>query len=144
MLYTAPELNFAAVRRLGAAGLALAALALLVGCGGSDSAPVAEGRAGPLSAALATDTIAPPSATSVTTLASGLVNPWSPAFMPDGRRLVTEKPGRLRIVSASGALSAPLGGVPQVDAAGQGGLLEVAVALWPPQCAGRGASPCDG
>ena len=78
---------------------------------------------------LTTDTIAPPSAASVTTLASGLANPWSLAFMPDGRMLVTEKPGRLRIVTAGGSISAPLAGLPQVDAAGQGGLLEVAVAL---------------
>ncbi len=65
----------------------------------------------------------------VTTLARGLVNPWSLAFMPDGRMLVTEKSGRLRLVSADGmSLSAAISGVPAVDAAGQGGLFDVLVA----------------
>jgi glucose/arabinose dehydrogenase len=49
------------------------------------------------------------------------------AFLPDGRLLVTERPGRLRIVEASGRLSAPLSGVPEVLAQGQGGLLDVAL-----------------
>lgn len=63
----------------------------------------------------------------VETVATGLVNPWGLAFLPDGRMLVTERPGRLRIVAANGALSDPLGGVPQVAASGQGGLLDVAL-----------------
>jgi glucose/arabinose dehydrogenase len=63
----------------------------------------------------------------VSEVARGLVNPWGLAFLPDGRMLVTERPGRLRIVSASGQLSAPLTGVPAVVAQGQGGLLDVAV-----------------
>ena len=61
------------------------------------------------------------------TVASGLEHPWALAFMPDGRMLVTEKPGRLRIVSPDGMLSAPLSGVPAVYAVGQGGLLDVAL-----------------
>ena len=61
------------------------------------------------------------------TYASGLVNPWALAFLPDGRLLVTERPGRLRIVGRDGALSDPLEGVPAVFARGQGGLLDVAV-----------------
>jgi glucose/arabinose dehydrogenase len=61
----------------------------------------------------------------VQTVASGLVNPWSLAFLPDGRLLVTERPGRMRIVSADGQLSPPLKGVPEVRASGQGGLLDV-------------------
>lgn len=61
------------------------------------------------------------------TVAEGLVHPWALAFLPDGRLLVTERPGRLRIVSMDGTLSAPLTGVPQVAAAGQGGLLDVAL-----------------
>ena len=61
------------------------------------------------------------------TYASGLVSPWALAFLPDGRLLVTEKPGRLRIVARDGALSEPLEGVPAVFARGQGGLLDVAV-----------------
>lgn len=63
----------------------------------------------------------------VETLASGLANPWGLVFLPDGRALVTERDGRLRFVSKDGALSAPLDGVPKVDARGQGGLLDVAI-----------------
>ena len=62
---------------------------------------------------------------SVQTVASGLVYPWSLAFLPDGRMLVTERPGRIRIVSRNGQLSPPLGNVPRVFASGQGGLLDV-------------------
>ena len=61
----------------------------------------------------------------VVTVARGLENPWALAFLPDGRMLVTERPGRIRIVAKDGALSAPLTGVPTVRAAGQGGLLDV-------------------
>ena len=61
-------------------------------------------------------------------VAGGLEHPWSVAFLPDGGFLVTERPGRLRQVSASGEVSPPLEGVPQVFAQGQGGLFEVALA----------------
>jgi len=61
----------------------------------------------------------------VVTVAEGLVNPWSLAFLPDGKMLVTERPGRLRVLSADGKLSAPVSGLPAVDARGQGGLLDV-------------------
>lgn len=61
----------------------------------------------------------------VTTVAEGLEHPWGLAFLPDGRMLVTERPGRLRIVSADGQLSEPIAGVPRVRARGQGGLLDV-------------------
>lgn len=60
-------------------------------------------------------------------VAEGLVNPWGLAFLPDGRMLVTERPGRLRIVSPDGRLSEPLTGVPAVMARSQGGLLDVAI-----------------
>ncbi|MGE9010081.1 PQQ-dependent sugar dehydrogenase [Leptospira interrogans] len=63
----------------------------------------------------------------VRTFARGLVNPWSLAFLPDGRMLVTERPGRIRVVSAEGQLSPPLKGVPDVWASGQGGMLDVAI-----------------
>ncbi len=59
------------------------------------------------------------------TVTAGLENPWGMAFLPDGRMLVTERPGRLRIVAVDGSLSAPLAGVPAVAARGQGGLLDV-------------------
>ena len=59
--------------------------------------------------------------------AKGLDHPWGLAFLPDGRLLVTERPGRLRIVGKDGALSGAVGGVPKVDARDQGGLLGIAV-----------------
>lgn len=65
---------------------------------------------------------------SVTEIATGLNHPWSLAFLPDGRMLVTEKPGTMRIVGADGKLGLPLTGVPEVDARGQGGLLDVVLA----------------
>lgn len=64
----------------------------------------------------------------VTEIADGLNKPWAIAFLPDGRMLVTEKPGGLRIVNAQGQKSAPASGLPRVDARGQGGLLDVELA----------------
>jgi len=61
----------------------------------------------------------------VQTVAGGLVHPWALAFLPDSKMLVTERPGRMRIVSVEGQLSPPLKGVPEVWATGQGGLLDV-------------------
>jgi glucose/arabinose dehydrogenase len=58
-------------------------------------------------------------------VASGLDHPWAIAFLPDGRLLVTERPGRLRIVSRDGKISDPIDGLPRVAASGQGGLLDV-------------------
>ena len=63
----------------------------------------------------------------VTVVATGLTKPWSVEPLPDGDFLVTEKPGRLRIVSRSGAIGEPIAGLPDVDARGQGGLLDVAL-----------------
>jgi aldose sugar dehydrogenase len=62
---------------------------------------------------------------SVVTVADGLEQPWGLAFLPDGRMLVTEKDGRLRLVGSDGTLSEPLAGVPEVYDGGQGGLLDV-------------------
>ncbi|MBA2675640.1 PQQ-dependent sugar dehydrogenase [Ramlibacter sp.] len=59
------------------------------------------------------------------TVASGLDHPWSVAFLPQGGYIVTERPGRMRVVSADGKPGAPLAGVPEVAARGQGGLLDV-------------------
>lgn len=64
----------------------------------------------------------------VTEVTRGLEHPWAVALLPDGRFLVTERPGRLRIVAANGAVSPPLEGVPEVFAEGQGGLLDVVLA----------------
>lgn len=63
---------------------------------------------------------------SVNALSGGLEHPWALAFLPDGRFLVTERPGRLRVIAADGKLDPrPVGGVPAVAAVGQGGLLDV-------------------
>jgi glucose/arabinose dehydrogenase len=60
------------------------------------------------------------------TVASGLDHPWSLAFLPDGRMLVTERAGRLRVIAADGTLlPEPVAGTPAVYARGQGGLLDV-------------------
>jgi glucose/arabinose dehydrogenase len=63
----------------------------------------------------------------VAVVTRGLDHPWAVEPLPDGSLLVTEKPGRMRIVSARGELGKPIAGVPDVDAAGQGGLLDVAL-----------------
>lgn len=54
---------------------------------------------------------------------SGLENPWGVVSLPDGRLLITEKAGRMRIVTTTGTISEPIAGVPKVDDDGQGGLL---------------------
>lgn len=88
-----------------------AVLALFACGGGAEESAVTVGsEAGPLR---------------VVEVARGLKIPWSLAFLPDGRMLVTERPGRMRIVSADGRLSGPLAGLPKVYAEGQGGLLDV-------------------
>ena len=61
----------------------------------------------------------------IDTVATGLVNPWSMAFLPGGDLLITERPGRLRIVRGGKLLDAPVAGVPEVVSRGQGGLLDV-------------------
>ena len=60
------------------------------------------------------------------TVATGLQNPWGLAFLPEGRFLVSERPGRLRVVGADGTLGAPVAGLPEIAVGGQGGLLDVA------------------
>ena len=61
----------------------------------------------------------------VVTVARGLSHPWSLAFLPSGRMLVTERPGRLRIVTRNGGVGAPVRGLPRIAVSGQGGLLDV-------------------
>ncbi|RDV05636.1 PQQ-dependent sugar dehydrogenase [Undibacter mobilis] len=87
----------------------------------------------PLAAALALAPVAAAAQTysssagplAVETVARGLNHPWALAFLPDGRMLVTERPGRLRIVTAKGEVSKPVENVPKVFARGQGGLLDI-------------------
>jgi len=61
----------------------------------------------------------------VQTVAQGLEHPWAVAFIDEQRFLVTERPGRMRVVHADGRIEAPLKGLPRIDAAGQGGLLDL-------------------
>ncbi len=99
--------------------LALAALcAPLLGAVGCATAQPASGPT-----AVATERVQ----VEVTEVARGLAHPWGLAFLPDGRMLVTERPGRLRIVARDGTLSPPVEGVPAVRTGGQGGLLDVAL-----------------
>lgn len=63
----------------------------------------------------------------VTVVATGLEHPWAVEPLPGGELLVTERPGRLRLVSATGQLGQPIAGLPRVDARGQGGLLDIAL-----------------
>lgn len=60
-------------------------------------------------------------------VADGLEHPWGMAQLPDGRWIVTERPGRLRLITADGKVSEPIAGLPAVDARGQGGLLDVVI-----------------
>jgi glucose/arabinose dehydrogenase len=63
----------------------------------------------------------------LTQIVAGLEHPWSLAFLPDGRILVTERPGRLRVVKDGRLEAAPVAGLPPIEARGQGGLLDVTV-----------------
>lgn len=114
--------------------LLLTTAAILVSACGPSQAASVETRppnAPNLTPAFANQTRAPEMkagvAYEVKTVAEGLSNPWGIAFLPDGKILVSEKPGRLRIVGADGALSEPVTGLPAVYAKGQGGLLGLAV-----------------
>jgi aldose sugar dehydrogenase len=117
-------------------------LATLAACGGSDAAvptaatsPNASPTGTTGNAGAAGTPSSPPPAGSATpgpavasTFASGLREPWAMVFLPDGRSLVTQKGGALVIVSADGQqVSSPVSGVPAVVAAGQGGLMDVAL-----------------
>ena len=127
---------------------AASAAVLLAACGGSEGEARQQGEARPPAGpgapletqpanapdqkpAFAGQTRAPEMkanvAYQVSTYAEGLDHPWGLAFLPDGRLLITERPGRLRIVGLDGALSAAVSGVPAVDARDQGGLLGLAV-----------------
>ncbi|GJE19000.1 PQQ-dependent sugar dehydrogenase [Methylobacterium marchantiae] len=63
----------------------------------------------------------------VAVVAKGLDSPWAMEFLPDGRMLVTERTGKMRIITKDGTVGQPISGVPKVDARGQGGLLDVAL-----------------
>ena len=127
--------------RLIALAASVSALTLAAACGANGQDAPAAGPAGPLETrpangagqqpAFAGQTRAPAVRTEAAlthaVVASGLEHPWGLALLPDGRWLVTEKPGRLRIITAEGQIGAPVAGLPAVSARGQGGLLDVAV-----------------
>ena len=125
--------------RLTVLAVTLAAVALAAACRAGDAAQVAPAPGAPVETrpanapdqqpAFPGQTRAPgvrtETAMSHTVIAAGLEHPWGLALLPDGRWLVTERPGRLRIISADGGISTPVAGLPAVDARGQGGLLDV-------------------
>jgi glucose/arabinose dehydrogenase len=84
--------------------------------------------AAPAPAAQTNASEAPASRIKIEAVATGLEHPWGMQFLPDGRLLVTERPGRMRLVGKDGKLSRPIAGVPEVAAVGQGGLLDVTLA----------------
>ncbi|MEX2571713.1 MAG: PQQ-dependent sugar dehydrogenase [Gemmatimonadota bacterium] len=90
-----------------------------LGCAGAESAASSEA----VQAAAVDET----HSYRVTTVVDGLENPWSMAFLPNGDMLVTERPGRLRLVREGALLPDPIAGVPEVRVYGQGGLLDVAL-----------------
>lgn len=114
----------------------LAAASLLVllvspGCGGGGGGSGVSAAPGPVAQTPEPSPAAPtpaplvPVAVAVTELTVGLSNPWGLAFLPDGRMLLTERPGRLKLLAAGGQVLGNISGVPAVHAEGQGGLLDV-------------------
>lgn len=111
---------------LGAALLVLAACDSGGGSGGGGSTPAPSPTVAPSPSPSASPTATPITGVQATAVAT-FASPWAMVFLPDGRALVTEKGGTLRIVTQTGVKSAALGGVPTVAAGGQGGLLDVAL-----------------
>lgn len=118
-------------------------LTLLVACGGggdgsADGTAAAPGQPGSPSTPGDPSTPLPPlpsnpnfvpttGTVAVTELATGLPNPWSLAFLPDGRMLITGRTGNLRLYAANGQSYGSISGLPALDTAGQGGLLDVVI-----------------
>jgi glucose/arabinose dehydrogenase len=117
---------------------ALATVLLLAGCSApaaviqAEEQPETEAPNTAFAPAFAGQTRAPAARSGVAIerqqIATGLEHPWALAFLPDGRLLVTERPGRLRVVSQQGEVSGPVAGLPRVLADGQGGLMDIALA----------------
>jgi len=128
------------IRNFMRAFIAAAAVVLFAACNGAPSngqtptagAPVEQGRANTdFHPAFDGQTRAPALNSGVTIdtqeIAAGLNHPWGIAILPDGNLLVTERAGRLRLITPGGQVSDPLTGLPEVDARGQGGLLDIAL-----------------
>ncbi|MBA2515275.1 MAG: PQQ-dependent sugar dehydrogenase [Solirubrobacterales bacterium] len=114
----------------------IAVCCALAACGGDDdqaesSNPAPTREAAPSPTATVTPSESGPARVQgdprVTTVATGLEAPWEMAFLPDGRALVTERPGRVRLLSSSGELRTEPVATVEVQALGEGGLLGLAV-----------------
>ncbi len=107
----------------------LAVIAVIAGVAACSSPDTTARRAQPVAAGNASVQTYPAEHgnLAVTELATGLEYPWALAFLPDGRLLVTEKPGRLLVLDADGAFIAEIGGLPKIFVSGQAGLLDVAL-----------------
>ncbi|PZU50223.1 MAG: hypothetical protein DI568_03610 [Sphingomonas sp.] len=118
------------MRGMGMRHLLLAGLAGIIGaCAQAEPAPTADAPAGATNTAppvVAFEVAAEPGVAQAV-WATGLSHPWGIAWLPDGRALVTERGGALRIVGKDGRVGAKVSGVPTVAAVGQGGLLDVAL-----------------
>lgn len=124
--------RFPTVARLRPGGnpaVALTGCALLLGCGSDAPRPTAESL-GVTETAVLEPTACEPSAglVRIDTIASGLDTPWDVAFLPDGRALITERPGRIRVITASGTLLDPPWASIDVFADAEAGLLGIDVA----------------
>ena len=115
-------------KRSGLARLGLAVVRTVVMAGTLAAATMCWWTVIPAQAAQTNARSAPSTPVKVETVVKGLSHPWGLQFLPDGRMLVTERDGRLRLAGTDGALSAPVAGVPEVHARGQGGLLDVRLA----------------
>ena len=107
--------------------LSTASALLLAACGGGGGSPPPSPAPSPAPPPAPAPAPPPASPPSVTTLRSDLANPWALARLPDGRWLLTERSGRLWLLSADARSKSELTGLPAVASAGQGGLLDVAV-----------------
>jgi glucose/arabinose dehydrogenase len=108
--------------------LALSCCLLLFACGEDGSAAPQKGKGGgdpKLQTTLAEPAPLGTTQLNVETLAEGLVNPWCVAFLPDGTILVTERPGRLRVVRDGALVAQPVAGLPEIHTGGQAGFFDV-------------------
>jgi aldose sugar dehydrogenase len=111
----------------------LVILFIVMSCGGGSGTDTSAQAAPSNSSAVVNPTnssnngASPAGPLKVAEITTALNNPWGMAFLPDGRALVTERAGTLRMVSPAGTVSAAISGVPAVDSRGQGGLLDVAL-----------------
>ncbi len=106
------------------AGVAVMVSIALGACGGGGGT-LSVGVTGAAAPLITGVPVTSPALLVVKEVATGLVNPWSLAFLPDGRMLITQRSGGLLLLAADGKTSMPIAGVPPVENAGQGGLLDV-------------------